>query len=429
MDWGFGNPNRTAAFIAIVILALWILPWIKKQLFWFSFPATAFLGIALVHTLSRGGMVAFAVGLLPLLYWSPKPWARSKILLCVATVWIILVGAIVLKADERFLNGASSDRSITNRLDIWKMTPAMMVDAPFGWGIGNAANAYQQWYQPLDRNEGYLNLVNSHLTWLVEFGWPARIAYVLAWTLTFFVCWPRKETRWYSVSLAVWLAFFVSAIFTHVASIIWIWTIPGVLLGSVILHRILSRRFLSLQQVAAAIAITALVSACIFILGKASPILYSNNRMVSIGSDPSMLYVLYDSKTMGTLYGKAIRKAFFKLRVPICISLSSTLPSSLTGKIVVLGATLPTKKERALLEENVKNCAKLILLNPDYPPGDLGLNPADLSKVIAYFGDFSQSAYLDSWKASTVRQLSGAGDFVPDWPTIVLTSITDRQNP
>jgi hypothetical protein len=61
MDWGFGNPNKTAAFIAILMIAVWILAYIHKWGFWIALVAFTGLGICLIHTMSRGGLVALLV--------------------------------------------------------------------------------------------------------------------------------------------------------------------------------------------------------------------------------------------------------------------------------------------------------------------------------------------------------------------------------
>ena len=99
--------------------------------------------------------------------------------------------SIFLQAHKRYGQGvATEDRSISNRFELWKAAPTMMVDAPSGWGGGKSGQAYMNWYQPLDQHEAYRTLVNSHLTWLVELGWLGRFVYLTGWFTVFLMCFP-----------------------------------------------------------------------------------------------------------------------------------------------------------------------------------------------------------------------------------------------
>src|SRR5690606_38880648 len=132
------------------------------------------------------------------------------------------------------------DRSITNRLEIWKQAPRMMVDAPGGWGIGNSGNAYGQWYQPLDQHELYRTLVNTHLTWLVEVVWPLRFLYVFGLFTAVVFCWKWHGRKRFSIPLGIWIAFGVAATFSLVAESPWLWILPG--LNSIAVLSVRTRR-------------------------------------------------------------------------------------------------------------------------------------------------------------------------------------------
>ncbi|MCX6963190.1 MAG: O-antigen ligase family protein [Verrucomicrobia bacterium] len=158
MDWGLGNPNKTAALIAILMVAVWSLAYLRNRLFWVSLVLFSALGICLVHTFSRGGMVAAFCGLIPLLVCLRRPLPMKRIVGVVAAFWLIIGASIYLQAHERYGQGVvQEDRSISNRFVLWKAAPTMMVDAPGGWGFGQSGKAYMDWYQPLDRNESYSN--------------------------------------------------------------------------------------------------------------------------------------------------------------------------------------------------------------------------------------------------------------------------------
>ena len=178
MDWGFGSPNKTAAFIVSLMLGVWILGYFKRWGFWVALAAFAGLGLCLVHTFSRGGIVALLAGLIPLIYMVPRPWPRCR-LVVVSVIALLVVGyGLNLKVGERFTRGMESeDKSVTNRIPLWEAGLSMIADSPEGWGLGNSGSTYMQWYEPLDNSAGYRTLVNSHLTWLAEFGWPLRDVY------------------------------------------------------------------------------------------------------------------------------------------------------------------------------------------------------------------------------------------------------------
>lgn len=197
------------------------------------------LGVCLIHTMSRGAVIALFAGLIPLVMVAPRPWPRGRIVGVVVAVWVIVGASLYLNAGERLGQGiVHEDRSITNRFQIWKAAPRMMVDAPGGWGLGSSGAAYMQWYQPLSSNEGYRTLVNSHLTWLVELGWPLRVAYLFGWAAVLLLCWPGRASRWLAVPLGVWITFLVAAAFSSVAESPWLWIVPGAALIAVLGYRI-----------------------------------------------------------------------------------------------------------------------------------------------------------------------------------------------
>ncbi len=419
MDWGLGNPNTTAALIATLMVGIWILAYLKPWGFWIALTGFVGLGICLVHTFSRGGMAALLVGCLPLLAFLKMPWSRTRLIAVVIGFWAIIGAAFFFEAHLRYGQGiASEDRSISNRLLIWNAVPQMIVDSPNGWGIGNAANAFVQWYQPIDRGETYLHLVNSHLTWLVEFGWLLRVLYIFGWLAVFLICLPSWQNRWLSVPFGVWLAFFTASIFSAVAESIWLWILPAVLLSAVVAYRTTKRRWFPWTWVLVPAGMTILLCLSVFGLATGSSIASGSSTQVVFGK-PSPTYVaLYDKTTMGTLYGKTLRQNSDHLS-DSGISLvfdSKFMPDDLKGKTLVLGAELPSGGEEKLLK-TAQTADALILLSPRYFPEQL---PIASPNVTVSFGDFSQSPAIQSWmQVAQVRQKSGMGDFFPDWPKML----------
>lgn len=182
LDWGFGNPNITAGLIATLLMAVWGLAFIHRWGFWPALVAFTTLGVCLVQTASRGGLVAAILGGVVLVASLRRPWPRGR--------WIPIVAALVLLGSYAVWHGVATrygkgiveeDASVSNRWLIYRMAPAMMVDAPGGWGHKRAAEAFHHFYQPVGRHERYGSLVSSHLTWMVEWGWWGRGGYVVGW--------------------------------------------------------------------------------------------------------------------------------------------------------------------------------------------------------------------------------------------------------
>jgi len=172
MDWGFGNPNKTATLLVLLMLAVWFLPYLRRWGFWVSLALFVVLGVCLVLTESRGGLAGLLVGGLFLVAWAPRPFPMKRTLTIFAACAGLGAFVLILGSQSRYEEAVTGDDlSIQNRLLIWKQVPTMLVDAPLGWGFGKSGDAYMQWYQPVTRGEGYRTLVNSHFTWLVETGW------------------------------------------------------------------------------------------------------------------------------------------------------------------------------------------------------------------------------------------------------------------
>ncbi len=78
LDWGLGNPNKTAALIVELMVAVWLLAYAWKWGFWMSLGFFTMLGGCLIHTFSRGGLAALIAGMLPLIVFASRPWSLSK---------------------------------------------------------------------------------------------------------------------------------------------------------------------------------------------------------------------------------------------------------------------------------------------------------------------------------------------------------------
>lgn len=430
MDWGFENPNITAALIAMLMIAVWWLPWLRRSLFWVSVVLFTALGVCLIHTFSRGGVVALSAGGGFLLWFAPRPWPRSRTVAIILSLLILVSASIYLGANARYARSLpGDDRSVGNRLKIWQHVPQMMVDAPEGWGRGQAAWAFMQWYQDVDAPETYLNLVSSHCTWLVELSWSWRFAYIFGWGAILMLCWPSQRLRWSTIPLGVWITFLVAASFTHVAQSHWIWVTPGLALVIVIAGRLVSHSWPTLRgwlgvTGVTVVAIAAAVISTMFMNPKCK--IAGTPFGAAIGSANPATWVIGDPKVLGQQPGKTLRRYIQQTpaeAVGFSRSLAAIPPSALnhTTKWVVAGSLNADDLEE--LRKLVAANQKVVCLNPWFYPIEAGLTNSP-EKPMVHFGNFSQSPARSSWESLQAAQvIDGAGEFLPNWPQIISSSL------
>ena len=83
---------------------------------------------------------------------------------------------------------ASTDRSVTNRVALWKGGLELMAISPLrGWGWGESGASFMHWTQPVGRAEGYKSMVNSYLTVGVEGGLPVLTGVICACLIVLFL--------------------------------------------------------------------------------------------------------------------------------------------------------------------------------------------------------------------------------------------------
>jgi hypothetical protein len=424
MDWGWGNPNKTAMFIVCLMLAVWLVACYWRRGFWFALLVSTALGYCLVHTYSRGGMLALFAGVAVLLTWAPRPWSRSQAVAAVAAIWIMALFIIQAKADSRYGQGLfSDDPSINSRFVVWRHFPEMLAAAPWGWGWGRSGDAYTQWYQPVDQSINYLNLLSSHFSWMVEGGWVLSLFYLAGWFAVMLLCWPGQEEAMWGVPLAVWTAFGVGGCFSQVEDSFWLWGLPLLLLGLVIRARMLWKIWPAWRSV----AVGGLLSACVVVgvigvgcVTATLPIqVQSSTVMIGHGVSKTLIYI--DRGVMGKLFGHTLRRFLTgnatNLSGKTYITTETSQYQGLldVSQIIVSGGMAQSVQIPADLQQS----GQLILINPLCFPEEMRWNHSSPAKVRVYFGEYAQCASRSSWESCAgVRYLmiGGAGDFVPAWP-------------
>lgn len=419
MDWGLGNPNKTAALIAILIIAVWGFAYIRKWGFWLAVVLFTAMGICLIHTFSRGGLIAAAAGLAILAWQAPRPWKKRRMIALGISAWAIIGFSVFVQAHERYGQGVvKEDRSITNRVALWKSAPAMMADAPGGWGIGQSGISYVRWYQPVERSEPYRTFVNSHLTWLVELGWIGRFLYLAGWGWILLLCWPTKNAQALAIPLAVWISFAVSAVFSSVAESPWLWIIPVLTLIFAIAFRF--RRNLWPKATLFALPAGFALALCflLFFIGRTmnSPV-KKQGEVVVFGAGTPEYLVLIDTSVLGQNYHRILRQCAEKANLPT-IGMTEA-PSSLMGredmKIVLAGINGTSSIEA--LRDVFAGKNQVMVVNPKLLPEQIGLLAGQGNRVEVIFGEFAQAGTLPNWsKVASVKKIPAIGDFLPDWP-------------
>lgn len=422
MDWGLGNPNKTAALIAMLMVTVWAIAYIRRWGFWVALALFTGLGIALIHTFSRGGIIALFAGLVPVIWYAPRPWARNRTIGVIVSVWIMIGFSIYLGAPQRYEQGViQEDRSISNRLEIWEMAPQMMVAAPSGWGIGNSGKAYMEWYQPFDQSEEYRTLVNSHLTWLVELGWTGRFIYLAAWFVVILLCWPSSRYRLASICLGIWIAFAIAAVFSSVAESPWLWIIPLAGLAVMLIIRLQIKAWPESRLWLAPPLLSCIVLLLFLLLGNNGPAIRVIDGRVVLGKGEPKTWIIVDNKVMGKSYGHTLRRYLATTKQAgdksIGVLEPGTLIPSLENKTVVIAGGELTQTPPL-----VTTAKMIILLNPAFPPQNIGITKDKKSRVTVAFGEFSQSVAVNAWNDyGALKHIEGVGDFIPNWPKFSLS--------
>jgi Lipid A core - O-antigen ligase and related enzymes len=430
MDWGLGNPNKTAALIAMLMVAVWCLAGFRRLGFWVATLLFTGLGVCLMHTFSRGGLLAAIVGLLPLAWACGKRMTKYHWIAVACSVVIVIASAFVLNADRRFTQGIAGeeDLSITNRLEMWKVAPRMMLDAPSGWGIGNSGEAYMQWYQDPDKLEGYRTLVNSHLTWLVELGWGGRILYILGWACVGALLLPSQNNPLFAGAFGIWTSFFVSAFFSSVAESVWLWIPPMLALLVAICVRFRTSRWPRLPDLCVAFGCASLVVLLLVVWGASvlppsgHPI-RKDADIVLVGAAPIQVAILVNQTVMGRFYGKTWRKQVDPGAFGAATFVQSleALPHTDESPALVIASKIPN--ESLVLPEEMR-VSRLIVLNPRMTP--FILPPTLHNRVFVMRGSFFNDPWMTAWDhlaSSQVEVVQGAAEYLPEWPRLILGAI------
>lgn len=417
MDWGFGNPNLTAALLISLLCLVWLPAYFFRRGYWFSLLAATVIGVCLIHTMSRGGILGGVVAMTALIGFVPRPWPIKRVLGAGCAIWVVILATFFLNIHQRLGQGITSeDKSITHRLEIWKAAPQMLAVQPFGWGWNGAGRAYAEWFQPAGRNELYGSLVNTHLTKVVELGVIGGAVYLFVWLLSLFLSWPSPRSRWRAVFFALLLGFGIAATFTNMARHWQLWVIPALAIAAVIVNRLRFRDALPVGMVALAIILSILTPFTIYLAGRnhISLQIRKENQVVILGNGNPSFWILADDKLLGENYRRKLRE-YIAERPDFSVCLVDRvehLPPTLNTPLLV-ASSVDAVQARDLASRG----SYTLFLNPGFSPSDI----AEYKSVAAIFGELSKSRHLTEWQGSSnTIKLPGIGDFIPNWPQTLL---------
>ena len=432
---GFGNPNKAGclcAELALVGLALAFLCGRRKWMLVTGAAMSVASFVLLVLTASRSGMVAFALGACILAVFRMRTLLSPKRICAILAVVALAIGAMVACGTfERFTTKLvdTSSESDSFRLDVYRTAPRMMLDAPSGWGLGMSGSAYTTWYQRPDKFKAIRTLVNSHLTWLVEFGWLGRVAYVMLLAALFWMLLSSACRKGNPLPIALWTAFAAAGVFNSVMESPTLWILP---LGALALPFCGGHGKPTLKDGFRSLVFGA-VSAVVVLGGmsiygasrKSVPEIRASRGHVIVNGTEADVWVVDDGAVLGGgLVGKELRLFYgaFTNEPPIGLVWSvDDIPES-ARQIVLAGKRGVDFLERLKAESDLATRFKSILfLSPPFAVSSLPESLSNNDRVKVVQGELAVARTPDAENPPPcLKVIPGAELYIPGWMRLVL---------
>lgn len=423
LDWfGFGvsSANRTGAFIACLIIAIWIL--FSFRLKWLSALAwIASIGLFyfLVQTASRGAIISLVCAGIFFLYFSglkfEKNTVLSVLLWCICAIFFFSKSRLPNRMGEML---AFQSSSANCRMDIYISGLKMLTDAPYGLEDSESPiGIYMKWYQSVHDPETYLSMINSHLEFLCANSLLPRFVYICLWTLAFILLFPYPRDIVPAACSSVWICFALCAMFSNVANywVLWIVPLSLLLIGAYYNRERLKKSFFYFSVLL--VSLTAFVALHIisYLLPKDAPLRFYRDGDVLVGEGkPHILLFGPSEKILGAHYGKEIANIQKNKRSSTLVS--SNLPRSYVDKLII---SSPLSEGPANY-----NAKEIIFLNV---PPPAGISKYSGSRIISIVGIFSDWRTRRAWENIVnkngskieLRILEGVADYVPNWTELI----------
>ncbi|MEO8615656.1 MAG: O-antigen ligase family protein [Luteolibacter sp.] len=437
-SFGFENPNKAAVIFACavpLVWCLWQMAW-KLKNHWWRIPALltsagALMGVwyCLIMTFSRGGLVAAAAALAYLfahtLHRGGKPdlaWhQRSKVWLGVMLLVALTGGTVWSGLGARSTEALGNDASVGNRFDLWNGALQMAAENVRGFGAGKSGDQYMQWYQPLERHEGYRTMVNSYLTFLVERGWLWSVlilsAFVLFWVWTR----PRKLEIFTVALRGVILAFLIAGIFSTTMEDWLLWILPAACGLVLVILTGCQRRGIERRHMLISVGLALTGCTVLFITGFLKSGKDQLKREFAAGAlcaigpkNPKTRSIgcLVDEAVLGNEYAKLLREMALKSDVKIYLGGQVNEADRILccGKTVLECASYPGKPMLLLAPEKIEETV-ISSLAARAVPAWIILPEIDEDGRVSFWDEATEGALAANFKKSA---LSGVGTRV-DW--------------
>lgn len=424
LDWfgyGISSANRTAAFIACAIFAVWVFAAVfKKAGFYICVIASLVLFNFLLQTQSRGAFVGLAISAVAFVLL--RGFTRNKWRAFFIAAAILVAGVMYLNStlSLRMTNMATLQSSSANcRAQIYLSGLKMITDIPNGTGEKSPSQVYANWYQDPDDSAQYLSLINSHLEFMCGHNLYLKIAYVAFWVFALCISFTLSGNLFCVSAFATWLCFGLCASFSNVANFWVLWIMPlAVLVAAIVCNRrrLLCGRFYLSVVVLTLAAFSAICAVSIALPRQYKLKFYENGNVLCGGSDTAE-YLLFapDEKSLGLRFGREL--AEFCKQKNITVLVCYTVPNAKFKTALICQA-----KDAG--EISSINADKKVLLN--VPLGDECDN-LKLENTSVYLGMFSDWRNRKKWTeiseknpGISVIMLNGVGDYIPNWTSLFL---------
>lgn len=441
-SFGFENPNKAAVLFACAVPLLWCLwqlswqlknPWLKMAALVLSAGGLLGAWYCLIMTYSRGGLVAAAAALLYLIGWAflrmrkrEIPWHKqSETWLSLFLVAILAGGTMWNGLGSRSTEALGKDASVGNRVELWNSALQMAAENGLGFGTGKSGEQYMQWYQPLERQEGYRTMVNSYLTFLVEQGWLWSGAVLLGFVMFWVWTRPRSGEPVTVALRASVLAFLVAGIFSTTMEDLRLWLIPAtcsvILITLAVGKRKRLEKFHLLATGGVVLAGCAALFAVGFLKSGSDPLKRGfggdgeNRSVTSLApAAPSArsLGFIVDEAVMGDQYAKLLRELALGADVEILLGGRAKEADRIlcAGKSVHSHGSYQQKPLLLLAPEKILD-EELVLLAARSKPAEILLPEIDEDGRVGFWDEVTEGALAANFQKTA---LSGVGNRV-DW--------------
>ena len=301
-SFGFSNPNAAGALFTMVALGVWLIPGKNRWAMTLKVMMTMVVIILMAMTVSRGAVSALLVG--GVAWWlaagRPIPGKGWPI---VTVAGLLVVALIILPGSmgKRLAYSSLQEPSLACRMEVYRAIPQLLVSAPGGWGSGQAAAAYEHWFQPINDTRHYKNLLSTHGTWLVEWSWLLRFLYLIAWGAILLLAW-RVPT-----SFGIWVAWGTASCFSHIGKEWSLWMIPQGSLFFVAWELRNTAKMPSWRQWGWVCGGAMVVALLLGALGLSGNTIRKSAHSIVVGRRGDLFYQP-DARVLGTAWGKIMRE-------------------------------------------------------------------------------------------------------------------------